>query len=125
VAGTKKSQIGGVTITRMFDAPVDRVWKAWSDAKEMRKWWGPKIFTSPVLKMDFREGGSFLHCMRDPDGRDYWDTGIYREIVPKKRIVVTDSFADKNGKIVHAAHYGMSKITRGCRQRYDTVFRII
>jgi len=45
--------------------------------------------------------------MRGPDGKDYWTTGVYREIVPFKRIVYTDSFADAQGNAVPASHYGM------------------
>jgi uncharacterized protein YndB with AHSA1/START domain len=54
-----------------------------------------------------RVGGSFLFCMRSPEGRDIWSTGVYREIVPFERIVSTDSFADEKGNIVPATHYGM------------------
>ncbi len=71
------------------------------------RWWGPKNFTSPVCKIDFRVGGVYLACMRSPEGQDFWSTGIYREIVPLERIVCTDSFADEKGNVVPAAHYGM------------------
>jgi uncharacterized protein YndB with AHSA1/START domain len=60
-----------------------------------------------VATIDFRVGGRYLACMRSPDGRDYWSTGTYREIVPLKRIVATDSFADERGNVVPASHYGM------------------
>ncbi|MCE8429666.1 MAG: SRPBCC domain-containing protein [Candidatus Methanoperedens sp.] len=46
--------------------------------------------------------------MREPDGKDYWNTGVYREIVPLERIVCRDSFADKKGNVVPATDYGMS-----------------
>ncbi len=96
-----------ITITRMFDAPRELVWKAWTDPEGMKRWWGPKDFTAPFCKIDLRVGGKYLSCMRGPDGKDYWSTGIYREIVPMERIVVTDSFADEKGTVVPAAHYGM------------------
>ena len=53
-------------------------------------------------------GGKFLYCMRSPEGKDYWDTGVYREIVWLERIVFTDSFADQKGNVVPATQYGMS-----------------
>jgi uncharacterized protein YndB with AHSA1/START domain len=53
-------------------------------------------------------GGTFLNCMRSPDGQDYWSTGVYREIVEPERIVCTDSFADAQGNVVPASHYGMT-----------------
>ncbi len=69
-----------LVITRIFDAPRERVWRAWSEPEQMMKWWGPKEFTSPACKMDFRVGGKYLFCMRAPDGKDYWITGVYKEI---------------------------------------------
>lgn len=96
-----------ITITRLFDAPRELLWKAWTEPEHFKKWWGPKHFTSPVSTINLRVGGRYLHCMRGPDGRDYWSTGVYREIVPPERIAFTDSFADEKGNIVPASHYGM------------------
>jgi len=94
-------------ITRIFDAPRELVWKAWTDPERVKRWWGPKNFTAPVSKIDLRVGGTCLNCMRSPEGKDYWSTGVYREIVPLKRLVCTDSFADEKGNVVPASHYGM------------------
>jgi len=96
-----------LVITRIFDAPRDRVWNAWTEPEQAMKWWGPKNFTSPACKIDFRVGGKYLFCMRSSDGQDYWSTGIYQEIVALERIVCTDSFADEHGNVVPASHYGM------------------
>ncbi len=95
-------------IIRVFDAPRERVWKAWTDPERVKSWWGPRSFTAPFAKIDLRVGGKYLYCMRSPDGKDYWSTGVYREIVPMQRIVATDSFADEKGNVVPATHYGMS-----------------
>jgi uncharacterized protein YndB with AHSA1/START domain len=95
-------------ITRVFNAPLKLVWRAWSEPKHFMRWWGPKDFTSPVCKMDFRVGGKYLACMRSPDGKDYYSSGVYREIVPMERIVYTDSFADEKGNPVPPSHYGFS-----------------
>jgi uncharacterized protein YndB with AHSA1/START domain len=107
-----QTQRGGrrreLLITRTFDAPIDRVWRAWTDARELKQWMGPKGFTTPVLSADVRVGGTFRICMRSPEGKDYWGTGVYREIVPKKKLVYTDSFADEKGNVVPATYYGMS-----------------
>ena len=96
-----------LVITRVFDAPREAVFKAWSEPERAMRWWGPKGFTTPVCKIDFRVGGKFLNCMRSPDGKDYWSTGVYQEIVEPERIVCTDSFADAEGNVVPASHYGM------------------
>jgi uncharacterized protein YndB with AHSA1/START domain len=97
-----------LVITRVFGAPRDLVFKAWTEPERLVHWWGPREFTSPVWKIDLRVGGEYLNCMRSPDGQDYWSTGVYREIVEPERIVCTDSFADAEGNPVPASHYGMS-----------------
>ena len=100
-----------LVITCIFDAPRAKVGKAWTEPESMKKWWGPKDFTAPVIKIDLRVGGKYLYCMRGagPDGvvRDVWSTGVYREIVPMERYAMTDSFADEKGNIVPASYYGM------------------
>ena len=94
-------------ITRIFDAPRELVWKAWTDPERVKRWWGPKNFTAPVSKIDLRVGGTYLNCMRSPEGKDYWSTGVYREIVEPSLLVCTDSFADEKGNVIPASHYGM------------------
>lgn len=97
-----------VAITRVFDAPRELVWNAWTECERLMRWWGPKGFTTPSCKIDLRAGGAYRNCMRSPEGKNYCSTGIYRDIVPLKRIVCTDSFADEEGNVVPATHYGMS-----------------
>lgn len=102
-----KDKANEVVITRVFDAPREMVWKAWTEPKRVMKWWGPKNYASPACKIDLRVGGKIHFCMRGPDGKDLWSTGTYKEIVPMEKIVCTDSFADEKGNVVSAAHYGM------------------
>lgn len=97
-----------LVITRVFDAPRELLWKAWTEPDRTMRWWGPKHFTAPVSRIDLRVGGKYVNCMRSPDGKEYWSAGIYREIVPLERLVMTDSFADEKGNVVPATHYGMS-----------------
>jgi len=99
----------GPTFTRMIDAPRELVWKALTEPEMVMRWWGPKGFTAPVIRIDLRPGGTYLYAMRSPDGKDFWSTGTYREIVPMERLVVTDSFADEKGNVVPASYYGMAK----------------
>ena len=101
-----------LVITRVFDAPIETVWKYWTEPELLKKWWGPKDFTCPVANIDFRVGGKYLSCMRGVPAegapvQDFWSTGTYKEIIPLKKIVSTDSFADEKGNIVSASHYGM------------------
>jgi uncharacterized protein YndB with AHSA1/START domain len=104
----KKTKGSELVITRIFDAPRELVWKTWTEPARVKRWWGPQGFTSPFCRIDLRVGGTYLYCMQSPEGREYWSTGVYREIVPPQRIVCTDSFSDEKGNVVPASHYGMT-----------------
>jgi uncharacterized protein YndB with AHSA1/START domain len=97
-----------IVLTRVFDAPRELVWKAWTRPERLMRWWGPEGFTSPVCRIDLRVGGACLFCMRSPEGKDYWSTGVYRELVEPERIACTDCFADEKGNVVPASYYAMS-----------------
>lgn len=99
-----------LVVTRVFNAPVKQVWKAWSDPALVMRWWGPTGFTCPVAKMDFREGGTSLVCMRAPKefgGQDMFNTWAYEKIVPMKRFVYILRFADKDGNMMDPAKQGL------------------
>jgi uncharacterized protein YndB with AHSA1/START domain len=102
--GSEKERM---VITRVFDAPRKLVWEAWTNPKYVMQWWGPKGFTAPVCKIDFRVGGKFLCCMRSPDGQEVWNGGEYHEIVPYEKIVYSLYFADANGNRVDPAELGI------------------
>ncbi len=53
-----------MVVTRVFDAPIEQMWKAWVEPERVKQWWGPANFTCPLAEMDFREGGTSLVCMR-------------------------------------------------------------
>jgi uncharacterized protein YndB with AHSA1/START domain len=95
-------------ITRVFDAPRELVFKAWTEPERLKRWWGPKGYTTPYCEIDLRPGGIIFYCMRSPEARDYWGRGVFREIVVPERIVLTNSFADAQGNVVSPTHYGMS-----------------
>lgn len=95
-------------ISRVFDASPDRVFRAWTEPEQVKRWWGPNGFTTPVCTIDLRPGGTRHYCMRSSEGRDYWCKGSYREIIKAERIVSTDSFSDAEGNLVPPTHYGMS-----------------
>jgi uncharacterized protein YndB with AHSA1/START domain len=59
-----------VVITRVFDAPRELVWKAWTEPERVMRWWGPNGYSCPVAKIDLRVGGEYLYCMRSPEGQD-------------------------------------------------------
>ena len=101
------NEIERMVVTRIFDAPRELVWKAWTDPQYVMQWWGPKGFTAPVCKIDFRVGGKFLCCMRSPDGQEGWNGGEYHEIVPHEKVVYSMYFADSNGYKVDPAELGI------------------
>jgi uncharacterized protein YndB with AHSA1/START domain len=94
-------------VARVFHASRELVWKAWTDPEYVAQWWGPKGFTAPVCKMDFRVGGKSLFCMKSPDGQEFWTGVEYHEIVPYEKIVSSMYFADANGDKVEAAQLGI------------------
>lgn len=96
-----------VIIEREFNLPVEAVWKAWSEPEVLKKWWGPNNFTSPSSTIDFRESGKYLNCMRSVTGEEFWSTGIYKEIIPLRKIVMTDSFSDEKGNVISAKEHNM------------------
>jgi len=109
----KKENEDALIIERIFNAPREKVWQAWTDPELMKKWWGPKGFTAPHAEIDFKVGGKYLFAMRGKAGpdqpvRDFWSTGAYKEIIPREKIVMSDSFADEKGNVVPATYYGMS-----------------
>ena len=96
-----------IVINRVFNLPVSVVWLAWTDTEYFKKWWGPRGFTCPSSKMEAKVGGKYLNCMRGPDGKEYWSTGVVKELIPERKLVVTDSFSDDKGNIKPASEYGM------------------
>lgn len=101
-----------IIITRIFEAPVEKVWKAWTTPELVQKWWGPKEFTAPSIKIDLRVDGQYIYCMRGPAGtefdRDLYSAGIYKEIVPNEKIVATDYFSDSEGNKSTPTDHGLS-----------------
>jgi uncharacterized protein YndB with AHSA1/START domain len=96
-AQTKPRAEREITITRVFDAPRALVFRAWTDAEHLARWWGPKGFTNPVCEIDARVGGRLRIHMRGPDGSVYPMTGEIREIVAPERLVFSNIALDAAG----------------------------
>jgi uncharacterized protein YndB with AHSA1/START domain len=101
------SETERMVVTRVFDAPRELVWKAWTDPQYVMQWWGPKGFTAPFCEIDFRVGGKFLCCMRSPDGQEFWNAVEYHEIVPHEKIVSLMYFSDSKGNKIDPAQMGI------------------
>jgi len=108
MAGESATTTGqAVVIERMFDAPRELVWQAWTEPDQIAQWFGPTGYTIPSIEVDLRIGGRMLFAMRSPEGEDIWSLGVFREIDPPSRLAWDDSFADPDGNIVPASYYDM------------------
>lgn len=79
-------------LTRVIDAPRDKVFKAWTDPALLKQWFTPRPWTTTVVETDVRPGGSSLVVMRGPDGTEFSNRGVYLEVVDNERLVFTDAF---------------------------------
>jgi len=80
-----------LVLERTLDAPRDLVWRAWTDAEQLKQWWAPRPYQTPEVEMDLRPGGVFYTRMTGPDGFDARGTGCFLEVVEGERIVWTSA----------------------------------
>ena len=109
---TQNQHSNQLTLTRIYDAPVEAVWEAWTDPKQVAQWWGPRGFTITTHSKDLRKGGHWKYTMHGPDGTDYPNTTQYFEVIENSLLVydhggndnapplfrVRAEFAEINGK---------------------------
>lgn len=82
-----------LSITRLIDAPREKVFRCWSEPELLKQWFAPKPWSIARVEADFRPGGASTITMRSPEGQEFPNPGIYLEIVPNQRLVFTDAFA--------------------------------
>ncbi len=118
VSGTKEHP--EFTFTRIFNAPRELVFKAWTDPKMFAKWWGPSNFTVPVCELDPQPGGILHVNVRAQDGSIFPSSGAFHEVVPLERLILniawvepaktlinvyyTITFIEQNGKTKMVMH---------------------
>jgi uncharacterized protein YndB with AHSA1/START domain len=93
-AGTQEREL---VIERIFNAPRELVWNVWTQPEHFMRWYGPSGFSVPTCEIDLRVGGRHRFGLRSPDGQGYSTTGVFREVVPFERLVLTDAPADEHG----------------------------
>jgi uncharacterized protein YndB with AHSA1/START domain len=107
-------------ISHTFDAPAELVFSLWAKPEHMKNWMGPQTYVCKAMEIDFRVGGAYRGMIRSPDSEENWFGGVYREIVPHRRLVftfawdsgragtvetlVTLSFTERDGKTVQMFH---------------------
>jgi uncharacterized protein YndB with AHSA1/START domain len=96
-----------INIVRIFNAPREKVWTAWTTPELIKQWFAPKPLTCPSANVDLRVGGKYLHAMRDPSGKLFWSGGVYKEIRKPELIVASDYFANEKGEPIDPNTYGM------------------
>ena len=91
VAATPTSE-RELVLTRIIDAPREKLYRAWTEVDLLRQWFAPKPWSTPHAELDVRPGGASMVVMADPDGKQYPNPGIYLEVVPNEKLVVTDAY---------------------------------
>src|ERR1700687_5943436 len=104
-----------LVITRIFDAPRELVFKAWSEPDRAIRWWGPHGFTTAHCEMDVRPGGAYRVCVRSPEGTEHWQRGICREVVEPERLVFTFAWEDAQGMPGHETVVSVTFAEHGAR----------
>ena len=81
-----------LVMTRIIDAPREKVFRAWTDPELLKQWFAPLPYTTPVAELDVRPGGANLIVMRGPEGNDMPNRGVYLDVVENERLVFTDAY---------------------------------
>ena len=84
-------------VVREFDAPLEQVWKAWTESDLLDQWWAPKPWKAKTQSMDFSEGGTWFYCMEGPEGEKQYCRADYQKIVPQSTFTGVDAFCDEDG----------------------------
>ena len=96
---TKDATNNKMSVVREFDAPLEKVWKAWTEPKLLDQWWAPKPWKAVTQSMDFRPGGTWRYYMQGPEGERHYCLVEYNKVVPSKSFSGLDAFCDENGNI--------------------------
>jgi uncharacterized protein YndB with AHSA1/START domain len=113
------------TMSRVFDAPRERVWQVYTDPALVPKWWGPSNITTRVDQMDVRVGGLWRYIQKDAEGQEYAFHGVYQEVEPPRRLTYTFEFEPLAGHIASETILfeeqpdGKTKLT--ARTTFDTL----
>jgi uncharacterized protein YndB with AHSA1/START domain len=90
MAARNRKERPSLTLTRRFEAPPQKVWRAWTDPEAMKQWWRPdETFSTLLTEADVRVGGRFRVVMKDAKGEEFDASGVYREVIENRKLVFT------------------------------------
>jgi uncharacterized protein YndB with AHSA1/START domain len=113
VTGSLATNVGEreFVMERVYDAPRELVFKAFTQPEYLARWWAPGGYTIPVCTIDLRPGGVWHYCMRSTEGVDHWAKSVYREIVEPERLVYTSTFSDEDANFVEGIPEHLGTVT--------------
>ena len=114
---TSNSSDRDIVISRLFDAPRELVWEAWTDPAQVAQWWGPHGFTTTIDVMDVKPGGIWKHTMHGPDGVDYPNHSVFIGVVKPERIVYSHGRTTEGGPVVRARTTWTFDVEQGDKTR--------
>jgi uncharacterized protein YndB with AHSA1/START domain len=100
-----------LVLTRVFDSPPALMFKAWTEPEHLVRWWGPEGFTMPSCQIDLRPGGAYRYQMRSAEGTDHWLRGVFKEIDPPHRLVLTWAWENVEGDMGSVGHETLLTVT--------------
>ena len=123
----KNFKARSIIVSREFDAPIDKVWQAYTDGKVLDQWWGPSPWRAETKKMNFKPGGYWLYAMVSPEGQKHWARMNYIAINPLKNFEMEDGFCDEEGNLnselpVSRGSMIFSKTANGTRVEFKMTY---
>ena len=118
------TEIHELSLTRLIDAPRAALYRCWTQAELLKQWFTPRPWTTPVVEIDVRAGGSSQMVFRGPEGQEFPNNGVYLEVVPNRKLVFTDAYTE--AWIPSAKPFMTGTITftgEAGKTRYDAVAR--
>jgi uncharacterized protein YndB with AHSA1/START domain len=118
------TEIHELSLTRLIDAPRDKLYRCWTEPELIKQWFTPRPWTTPVVETDVRPGGKSYMVFRGPEGQEFPNRGVYLEVIPNERIVFTDAYTE--AWVPSAKPFMTGAITfadEGGKTRYTAVVR--
>ena len=94
-------------IERKFNAPIEKIWKEFTTAALLKKWWSPETMNASYITVDLKKEGLFRFCFKDTTDKEFWGRGMYQKINEPTYFSYIDTFTDVEGNVVPPSYFGM------------------